>query len=440
MLGMKDDRFIIKGLAGERSLDGEVEIGGAKNSAVKLLAATLLFNDRVVLNNIPEIEDVHRIVELLQGLGSSVSRKTKGVYEIETSKNTETSINPDIAKHTRSSIVMTGPLLARFSKVSFPHPGGCVIGERPIDMFLDSFKKMGAIVKEEDEKYTIEASGGKLKGAEIFLRVPSVTGTETLMMAAVLAEGVTVIKNAALEPEIANLAKFLNNSGAKISGAGTTTIRIEGADVLNAGGQEYRVMSDRIDASSFLILGALASKQLKIKNCEPLHLESVVERLRSAGVKISTTKDSLTVFGISPSDLEPVQIKTHEYPGFPTDIQAPMAVLLTQANGESLLFETIYENRLSFTDSLITMGADILQMDAHRVLIKGPSSLHGKDLESPDIRAGLAFVIAAIIAKGESVIHNVYNIDRGYERIEERLRSIGVDIVRESSLDTSCAK
>lgn len=427
---MNNDIFHIRGLGGRRKLSGTITIGGAKNSATKIMAASLLFKDEMRASNIPEIEDVHRMTDLLTDLGHTVVKEWKGVYRFLINPRAATALDIAIAKRIRSAVVLTGPILARFGAVSFPHPGGCVIGERPIDMFLEGFQKMGAEVRVKNGMYVVKRKGAHLAGANIFLRVPSVTVTETLMMSACLAMGVTVIKNAALEPEVANMAEFLNKCGARISGAGTTTITIRGNGPLHARGGIHTIMPDRIDAGSFLILGALAARTLTIDRCEPAHLESLIDVLRRAGAELDVKKTSITVKGFPIGRVEPVDIKTHEYPGFPTDLQALITVLLTQAKGESLLFETIYESRLAYTESLRLMGADILLMDAHRIMIKGKTPLRGKTLESPDLRAGLAFVIAAIVASGRSVIHNVYNIDRGYENIEERLQSIGVDIKR----------
>jgi UDP-N-acetylglucosamine 1-carboxyvinyltransferase len=424
------DKFLIKGLGGKKTLEGSVVVGGAKNAALKLMAASILFKDEVTLKNIPDIEDVKRMADLLMGIGINVDRKGKHSYLFKVQPKYTTKLPADISKRLRASIVLTGPVLGRFGKVSFPHPGGCVIGERPIDLFLEGFKKMGASVRVSGDSYIVETKSG-LKGAELFLKNQSVTATETFMMAAVLAKGETVIKNAALEPEVEDLARFLVSGGAKITGVGTTTIKIKGGRVLSARGRIHMVLPDRIEAGSFLILGALAARELEIKKCNPTHLESLIETLRSAGVKMDIGKTSIKVFGgASAASIKAVDIKTHEYPGFPTDLQAPMTVFLTQAHGESLVFETIFEGRLNYTESLSTMGANIKTMDPHRIIINGPKLLHGKILESPDLRAGLAFVIAAVIAKGSSVIHNVYNIDRGYERVDECLRDIGVDIIR----------
>lgn len=428
--------FLIKGLAGARKLLGKIPVRGAKNAALKVMAASILFGDKLTMKNVPEIEDVNRMGDLLTDLGADVQYKNKGVLEISTTEMRNGKMSVEIAKRLRASIVLTGPLLARFGTVHFPHPGGCVIGARPIDLFLEGFKKMGAKISVSGEKgkayYVISARGGKLRGAEIFFRNQSVTGTETFMMAAVLAEGKTVIKNAALEPEIETLAEYLNSCGAKISGAGTSTITITGTSKLKSKGRAYVTTPDRIEAGSFLVIAALLGEDVTITDCEPKHLESLIEVLTYSGVpiKVGTNTITVKVSGKKKVQLNAVDIKTHEYPGFPTDIQAPMVVYLTQTKGDSLVFETIFEGRLNYVEWLNRMGAEITMFDPHRVKISGPTPLNSKELESPDLRAGLAFVIAGIVAKGESVIHNVYNIDRGYERVEERLRAIGVSIER----------
>ena len=425
---MTKSKFIIKGLGGKKSLKGVISVSGAKNEALKLMAAAVLFKDEVVFKNIPDIEDIKHTADLLKKLGFLVNKEGKQIYKIKPTKHINSELSNEISKQLRASIVLSGPILARLGEVKFPHPGGCVIGERPIDLFLNGFKKMGARVVKRGDSYVIKAESGKLNGTEIFLKNPSVTGTETFMMAGILAKGTTIIKNAALEPEISHLAEFLILSGAKITGIGTSTITVKGGGLLSLK-KPYITMPDRIEAGSFLILGALAAKDLLIKNCNPLHLEILIDMLRGSGVNIDTTKNSIRVYGTK-NNYKALDIKTHEYPGFPTDLQAPMTVFLTQAVGESLIFETIFEGRLNYVESLNSMGAKIKTMDPHRIIIKGPSPLHGKVLESPDLRAGLAFVIAAIIASGNSTIYNVHNIDRGYEGIEKRLQGIGVDITR----------
>lgn len=427
MLFMSDS-FVIKGTGGARTLHGTVQITGAKNAALKAIAATVLFRDTVTLSNIPEIDDVRQLIDLLRDMGAEVVRPKKGMYNITIPRGFRTGFSPAIAKRLRSSVVLTGPVLARYGKVSFPYPGGCLIGARPIDLFIDGFQRMGATVTLKDATYHIEVKD-ELRGTELFLKNQSVTVTETFMMAGVLAKGTTTIKNAAMEPEIADLAQFLIACGAKISGAGTPTIVIKGTPLLRGAGHTYKTMPDRIDAGSFLILGALLARELHITHCDPRHLEAPIELLRSAGVPIETTKNEIVVR--APVHLRAVDVKTHEYPGFPTDLQAPMTVLLTQAEGEARVFETIFEGRLNYTEVLLAMGASVTIMDPHRALVRGKTPLRGRKMESPDLRAGLAFVIAAVVAKGESVIHNVdTTVDRGYEDIIKRLRGIGVEIER----------
>jgi len=433
---MNKDTFHITGLAGAHTLEGVIPVGGAKNAALKMMAASLLFSDELILKNVPDIEDIRRIADLLQDIGLEVNKTGKNSYSLRAGKEIKTTLSPDIAKRIRSSVVVTGPLLARKGKVVFPHPGGCVIGARPIDFFLQSFEKMGATVKEKETQYIIEAKDGKLVGATLFLPSPSVTVTETMMMAGVLAKGTTVIKNAALEPEIEYMATYLNQCGAKITGAGTPTITIKGGALLKSKGKPYVTTADRIEASSFLILAALAGKDVTVTKCDPKYLESVVYTLERAGVDVEVGKNTLRVRRGAATNKKPlraVSIKTHEYPGFPTDVQAPMVVFLTQAEGESLVHETIFEGRLAYAESLEGMGADITPMDPHRMMIKGNTPLRGRNLTSPDLRAGLAFVLAAIIANGDSVVHDVYNIDRGYESVEKRLQNIGVKIERHTT-------
>lgn len=434
MLSMSDS-FVIKGTGGARTLHGTVRITGAKNAALKAIAAAVLFRDTVTLTNIPEIDDVRQLLDLLRDMGAEIVRPRRGIYRITIPRGFRTEFSPAIAKRLRSSVVLAGPILARYGRVSFPYPGGCLIGARPIDLFIEGFRRMGAQVTFKDATYYIEAKDG-LCGTELFLKNQSVTVTETFMMAGVLARGTTTIKNAAMEPEIADLAQFLVACGANISGAGTPTIVIKGGGLLRGAKHTYKTMPDRIDAGSFLVLGALLARELCITHCDPRHLEAPVELLRRAGVLIETTKSAIVVR--APTHLRAVDVKTHEYPGFPTDLQAPMTVLLTQAEGEARVFETIFEGRLNYIEVLLAMGASITIMDPHRALVKGKTPLRGRKMESPDLRAGLAFVIAAVVAKGESVIHNVdTTVDRGYEDIVERLQGIGVEIERITATQNS---
>lgn len=427
--------FTIQGLGGERVLEGEIAVNGAKNAVLPLMAASILFSDAVEISNVPEIEDVLRMSELLREVGISADVQG-GILRMTVGDNIASNLPVDISKRFRASIFTTGPILARTGKVSFPHPGGCVIGARPIDLFLEAYRKMGAVITETDLGYEMEAKQG-LHGAEIFFRTQSVGATETLMLTAVLANGKTTLRNAAMEPEIPFLADFLNKNGADISGAGTPIMEINGngGELLMAKGKPHMLVPDRLETGSFLLLAALAGRDISVTNCNPDHVRALVEELEYSGMKIESQGSTLRITRNSLSEkLKAVNIKTHEYPGFPTDLQAPMLVYLTQADGESVVFETIFEGRLNYVSELQRMGADILIMDTNRVRVKGPTHLRGRELESPDIRAGLAYVLAGIIASGETIIHNTYFIDRGYATIEERLRKVGVAIDRKKEI------
>jgi UDP-N-acetylglucosamine 1-carboxyvinyltransferase len=421
---LNEEKFIIKGSAGK--LKGTIPVRGSKNACLKAMAAAVLTDKPITIKNVPLIEDVFRMRELLEFLGAEVKEIGQHSFLISAENIKKSCLDFEIAKSFRASVALTGPLLARLGTVSFPFPGGCVIGKRPIDMFLNGFEKMGAKVftNGKGNNFTIKVK--VLKGAEIFFRIVSVTGTETLMMAATLARGRTVLRNAAQEPEIANLADFLNSCGARIKGAGTSTIVINGVKKLGPG--VFNTPPDRIETGSFLILGALSGDKLRVIHCNPFHILSLIEYLESMGVSLKKGKDWVEIS--RPKFLKPINIKTSEYPGFPTDLQAPFSVLLTQARGTSSLFETVYDGRLNYINDLVRMGANIILCDAHRAIFHGKTYLKGREVEAPDLRAGLTFILAALIAKGKSIIHNVYNIDRGYEKIEERLRDAGAAIKR----------
>ncbi|MBU0973839.1 MAG: UDP-N-acetylglucosamine 1-carboxyvinyltransferase [Proteobacteria bacterium] len=430
---MKQDKFVIQGLGGKKKLAGEIKVKGAKNAVLPVMASSILFEDGFQLTNVPEIEDIRRLTEIFAGLGIKIKKQSEGEYLIDASQINKTAkIDEEASKKMRASIIFTGPLLARFGELIFPHPGGCVIGARPIDLFLEGFEKMGALTQIKKGKYFVKARGGKLKGAEIFFKIPSVTATETFIMAGVLATGKTILQNVALEPEIISLIDFLNLCGAQIKGAGTPTLEISGGVLLKAKGRQYKTIPDRLEAGSFLILGALCATDLKICDCCPAHLKILIEFLKDSGARIEVGEDYLWVKNSSKqkTHFKSFNLKTHEYPGFPTDLQSPTVVYLTQAVGESLVFETIFEGRLNYTADLVKMGANIKMWDAHRATIVGPTPLRGRELEGPDIRTGFAFVIAALVADKQSTINNVYYIDRGYEQIEKRLRKIGADIKR----------
>ncbi len=415
-------KFII---TGNKELSGEIKISGAKNNAQIILPASLLCSLPVTINNLPLIDGVEKSLELLIDLGAEVKTNQNQAI-IDASLVNKHDLNPKLADKFRTSVMFVGPLLARFGEVSFPHPGGCVIGAagRPIDLFLEGFKALGAKVEIRERDYHITAD--KLVGANYFFSTISVTGTQSLMMTACLAQGETILENCALEPEISALADFLNAQGAKISGAGTPTITIAGVDRLEGGTCD--IIPDRIETGSFACLAAATNSELTISNCNPKHISSLLNIFTKIGVNYELGSNYIKMKKSGP--IKPYSIKTHEYPGFPTDLQSPYIVLMTQAQGSCLIQETIYDRRLIWTDMLAQMGANIISCDPHRVVINGPSKLYGKKLISPDIRAGIALVIAALIAEGETEIDNIYQIDRGYEKLDQRLNLIGADIRR----------
>ncbi len=416
-------KFVIDG---QKPLQGEIFVSGSKNAALKIFPVALLTDEPIRVFNAPEIEDVFRAQEMLTALGHEVKKTGNGIFEIKSKNQKIIDLPNGLVNKFRASIMFVGPTLVKFGEVRFPHPGGCVIGAamRPIDMFVDNFEKMGAKVKLKDGHYYLTAK--KLKGADIFFHDITVTGTESLMMTACLADGETILKNCAMEPEIANLAEYLNSVGAKIEGAGTTIIKIKGVNRLRGG--IYKIIPDRIEAGTFAMMAAASNSKIDIKNCEPKHLEALWFLFDKIGVNYKLTKDSIS---ISPSKkLLAHDVKTHEYPGFATDLQPPYTVLMTQARGSSLIHEIIHDRRLLFTDSLTQMGANIIMADPHRVVVNGPTKLHARKLVSPDLRAGVALIIAALIARGKTEIDNIYQIDRGYENLDERLRKLGANIKR----------
>jgi len=454
--------LIIKGLAGKKTLKGRVSINGAKNAALKAMAAAVLFNKKVRLENVPHTADIDTLTTILEKLGAKVSWvgarshdgevKRNHIMEIDTSTINSTDIDPKLAAGMRASIVLTGPLLARFGKVTFPAPGGCVIGARPIDLFIEGYKKIGAKVTLKDGLYHISAPNG-LSGMDNFFHIISVGGTETLMMAAVLAKGKTILSNCAKEPEIANVAEWLVSCGAKIKGAGTSTIEIVGNgrnlhptdnfsnhDKLLDPIEHFVTIPDRIETGSFLLLGALCANDLSIDDCEPKHIESLLHLLDDSGVSV-TIKKARKIDGKSSiiiKDVEDPQkiykafdIRTKEYPGFPTDLQAPVVAFLTQATGESHIMETIFEGRFKYVEDLCMLGANITVLNPHEIKVIGPTPLiQQTELYAHDIRAGFAIVMAALVAKGQFIVHNAHLIDRGYEDIEKRLCALGADVKR----------
>lgn len=420
------DKFVI---AGGKKLSGSIEVSGAKNSALKILAATVLSDQKCIINNFPFIEDTNIAFEILRNMGATVDvDKEKKMVIVNPAGINKTSLDPLLVRKLRSSILFAGPLLARFGQVEMNHPGGCVIGKRPIDLFLDGFEKLGAQVEFTQEGFKLVATNGKLKGAKIFFPQITVTGTETLMMTAVLAEGKTILQNCAMEPEIPALADYLNKCGAKIKGAGTHTIEIEGVEKIH--GSYFDVIPDRIEAGTFVAMGLLTGSEIKIEKCDPEHLGAFLPVLQKAGANLEIGKDYIIT---KPSTIKAVSVTTHEYPGFVTDLQSPYTLLMTQALGQSIVHESIFEGRLFFTDQLASMGANVIMCDPHRVVVHGPAKLFGKKLTSPDLRAGITMVLAGLIAEGTTTIDNIYQIDRGYENIEGRLQKLGADIKRITS-------
>lgn len=412
-------------LRGGKRLHGELSVCGSKNHALKLIPSCILSRQPVTITNLPGVEDVVRMLEIVDEFGATVKKNSQHTVTITPPKTFPGLLDRTRVPQLRASIVLLGPLLARFGHVVLPEPGGDNIGKRPINFFVHGFRAMGAQVTEKKHEFVFRAPHG-LHGAHIDFPNVSVTATETLMMAAVLAKGTTVLHNAALEPEIARLAEQLNARGAKIIGAGTPIVSIRGTRILRGG--KVEAMPDRIEAGSLVILAAATKSRVVIRDCEPDTLDIPLAVLSAIGVPLTIGRRSIEVR--PPKRLRPFSLVTHEYPGFPTDLQAPMTVLFTQAYGISLVRETIYDGRLFYTDLLNKLGARINLLDPYRALVHGPTPLHGALVESPDIRAGIAMVIAGLVAAGTTTIQNIYQIDRGYERLEQRLATIGADIRR----------
>ncbi len=419
------DMFIIDGLAGRKTLTGTLAVAGSKNALLSIMAASVLVEGESQLTNVPNIADLVSMSRLLEGLGAYVTHRA-GTLSISAKGLSGSVFDQAAAKSLRASILLIGPVLARVRHVTFPHPGGDVIGERPIDIFLSAFEKMGAVCIQTGDMYELKAPKG-LSGGTIFFRTVSVTATETVMMAATSANAPVTLKNCAVEPEVVATAEFLKTCGARIEGAGTPTIQIY-PSILSEPAKPFTIIPDRIEAASFIVLGALAARDLTITNIDTSHLDAVFDVLERMGVPFSVSKDAARIQ--APDFLHPMRLRTHEYPGFPTDAQAPTMVLLTQAEGESDVIESVFDGRLNYTSELVRMGAVITLVSPHRANIRGKTLLKSADIESPDLRAGLAFILAAIIADGTSRVGGAHWVDRGYEAIEKRLAGIGVSIRR----------
>lgn len=407
-------------IEGNKKLSGSVKIGGAKNSIVALIPACSLTKGICTINNVPDISDVRILIEIMEYMGSIVTFENE-VLIIDNTNFENKKINENFSNKLRASYYFMGSLLSRYHKAEIAYPGGCIIGSRPIDFHIDAFKKMGAKVKEENGEYII--STDNLKGSEIFFDFPSVGATINVMLASIYANGQTVIHNAAKEPEIVNVASFLNSMGAKVLGAGTSRIIIEGVSELGNGIVD--VIPDRIEAGTYLIIGSLLGENLKITDIIKEHLDSVLLKLKEANVDLIMKDNEITVS--SSNNLVAVDIKTTAYPGFPTDLGQPMSTFLTQCNGESIFEETIYENRLRHIPHLKNMGANIKTFE-QTAIITGPTKLKGKNVIATDLRAGASMLVAGMIAEGTTTITNIEHLLRGYEKIVDKLNNIGANI------------
>jgi UDP-N-acetylglucosamine 1-carboxyvinyltransferase len=409
---------------GGHSLSGTVKIGGSKNSALPILAATLLTKEPCVIHHVPDLSDIHYMLQILSHLGAQVERAS-GVVTV-TAEKIETVAPYDIVRKMRASVCVLGPLLGREKEATVSLPGGCVIGDRPIDLHLKGFAGLGA--SHRIDQGNVKVFAGELKGGLVNLRGkqgPTVLGTDNVMMAAVLADGVTVIDNAAAEPEVVDLANFLNAVGAKIEGAGTRRIIIEGVKELH--GAEHEVIPDRIEAGTFMVAAAIAGKEVRLQRVEPAHLDSVADKLQEAGYSITAGERALTINGNGAP--KSAQITTEPYPGFPTDMQAQMCALLCKSNGVSVITETVFPQRYMHVSELKRMGANI-ELDGATATVTGVERLSGAPVMASDLRASAALVLAGLHADGITEVNRVYHIDRGYECIDEKLNSLGAQIER----------
>ena len=408
-------------IEGGHKLTGKIEISGAKNSAVALVPAAILCDEEVTISNVPNISDIDSLEEILNYLNAKITRRD-GVLTIDSSNIVNKEIPEEMSQKLRASYYFMSSLLGKYKHVEMYFPGGCTIGERPIDQTLKAYRALGAVVIEEGNRYIVEAE--ELKGAKIYLDMPSVGATINTMLAAVKAKGKTVIENVAKEPEIVNVATFLNNMGAKIKGAGTNVITITGVDYLHKSFHE--VIPDRIEAGTYVIIGALLGENLTIKNLIPSHIESLTSKLIEAGVEMNISEDSITIE--KRGKYKAVSIKTLPYPGFPTDLQQPLIPFLTQCHGISTVEETIWENRFQNVYDTNRMGANIIVKDNRIAKIKGVTKLTGKNVTATDLRGGASMLICGLIAEGITTIDNVKYILRGYDNICGKLSKVGAKI------------
>lgn len=415
------DKLLIRG--GTR-LEGEISISGAKNASLPILAGTLLTSDTVTVCNVPHLNDVTTIIALLQSMGAMVTVDDKLNIAVDNSDISERCAPYELVKTMRASILVLGPLVSRFGEADVSLPGGCAIGARPVNLHLQGLQSMGADIKVENGY--IRARAGRLRGAHIVFDMVTVTGTENLMMAAVLADGETVLENAAREPEVSDLANFLNKMGAKITGAGSGTIRIEGVD--GVGGTSYEVLPDRIETGTYLVAAAMTGGRVRLKRTSPDCLEAVLVKLQEAGASIAVGDDwiELDMTGKRP---RAVDIRTFPYPAFPTDMQAQFCAMNATAEGVGTVTETVFENRFQHVLELQRMGADI-RIEGNMAISTGVERLTAAPVMATDLRASAGLVLAGLAAEGETVVDRIYHVDRGYERIEEKLNQLGASIRR----------
>ncbi len=414
------DRILIRG--GSR-LQGEVQVSGAKNAALPIMAATILCDEPVTLENVPNLVDIDSMERILCCFGIETKREVGGIFRVEPKTLRWFEAPYDLVRKMRASFFVLGPLVAKSGQARVSMPGGCAIGRRPVDIHIKALEKLGVEIA-VSHGY-VEAHGLELRGAEIVLDFPSVGATENVLMAATLAKGESVIRNAAREPEVSDLANFLVAMGAKIEGIGTDVLHVQGVQSLSGGA--YRVIPDRIEAETFMVAGAMTGGDVTITDATPDHCTSVIEKLRQIGARLDVTDGKIRVQG--PDEFKPVEVSTMPYPGFPTDSQAQLMALLTIAKGTSIVKETIFENRFMHVSELVRLGADIT-IDGNCAIVKGVPNLSGSPIMASDLRASAALILAGLIARGETEVLRVYHLDRGYEHIEAKLSALGANVER----------
>ena len=415
------EKLLIKG---GKSLLGEIDCSGAKNAALPVIAGSILSSDDITLKNLPYLQDITTMFELIGSMGADISLDEKMNFKLNTSNLSNLEARYELVKTMRASILVLGSMVAKYGYAKIALPGGCAIGSRPVNYHLNALEKLGAEISLNNGY--IEAKAKKLIGANIEFEGVTVTGTENLMMAASLADGLTVLTNVAKEPEISDLADFLNSMGAKISGAGTDEIRIEGVEELT--GTTFKIPADRIEAGTYLVAAAITNGKITIKKIDSARMGSIIETLQKAGAEVCLNENSISL-DMTKNTIKPVDIVTAPFPGFPTDMQAQFTVLNCIGQGESSVTETIFENRFMHVQELNRMGTDIT-INGTTALINGVDSISGAQVMATDLRASASLILAGLIAKGETIVDRIYHIDRGYERIEEKLSNLGAEIIR----------